>query len=710
MVTNPVTPIPPYTLDLLPLPQVTPFTFRDGQSFLERMERIVYYINNVVLPTINSQVNDLGEEFVNEVNGLITEVNNALGNLDGQSVEQAIDALTTFVNTSIGDLAGKSVAQSIADLTQFVNDTMQEVINDGIQVQDPVMAGVIANTASASYTAWTQFNKDNRNNKLKLINAGDYATLAAAVADLTAGDTLFIPSGTYNENISITGINDLTILSEGGIITGSDTTAKITVTSCNNLRISGLKIRGTATGQVTGGYGIAVSSSNNVVISECEISGTAHMGLIFSGQCSYVRVINNYVHNTQKDGIHVNDGCCFVVISGNQLAETGDDSIAVVSYNTQVTACHDVIVSNNVVYHSKARGISLVGGYNAVYANNDISATGMAGIYIAQETTTYTTYSAENVTVIGNRVIDPNTYSPAGNMGGIVVYARSAAYIVKKIRLLQNSVIGARYQSIQIDGSASIYCQDIDIQGNNIYTSLNSNGIEIIGTQDAVVRNNVVKDVVGSGLVVSSSSAGVIVVEDNYINNAGLNQYGINVTGPATFFVRRNIIVDTDMNIAGAIQGSGVTGILNLSNNTVPNGKASTTPAIQQTPARDFFPQIFNSAVPAAGSWERSQIVWNQSPAASTTPGWICVTSGTFGTLTGVTATTTNGSATVTVSDATNLQPGMWVTIAGVTGSKKVFTVSGTTIVLSSACDADTTGSAVAYVTPVFKAMANLAA
>lgn len=79
------------------------------------------------------------------------------------------------------------------------------------------------------------------------------------------------------------------------------------------------------------------------------------------------------------------------------------------------------------------------------------------------------------------------------------------------------------------------------------------------------------------------------------------------------------------------------------------------------------------------------------------------LTNGTFGTLSGVTATTTPGSKTVTVSDATNIYRGCVISIAGVTGSKRVLDVSGTTIKVDVACDVAVSGAAVSYVAPTFR-------
>jgi hypothetical protein len=122
--------------------------------------------------------------------------------------------------------------------------------------------------------------------------------------------------------------------------------------------------------------------------------------------------------------------------------------------------------------------------------------------------------------------------------------------------------------------------------------------------------------------------------------------------------------------------------------------------------------KYYAGAAPATGTWNRQDIVWHNAPAPSTTPGWICTTSGTLGTLNGgaTTADTTNGSPVITVNSATGLYPGAYITVAGVTGIKKILKISGTTVTVDSNCDATVDDGAVAYSAAVFKAMAALGA
>jgi hypothetical protein len=120
--------------------------------------------------------------------------------------------------------------------------------------------------------------------------------------------------------------------------------------------------------------------------------------------------------------------------------------------------------------------------------------------------------------------------------------------------------------------------------------------------------------------------------------------------------------------------------------------------------------QRLSRQLPIGGFYTRGTQLWNTEVAAAGSPGWVCTTTGQFGTLTGVTANTTSGSRSVTVSNAANLWVGCAITIAGVTGAKIIEALEGTTAFVDSNCDATVSGAAVAYVAPVFKTMAAVSA
>ena len=111
----------------------------------------------------------------------------------------------------------------------------------------------------------------------------------------------------------------------------------------------------------------------------------------------------------------------------------------------------------------------------------------------------------------------------------------------------------------------------------------------------------------------------------------------------------------------------------------------------------------------SGGTYEQGEIYQSAAPASGGSPGAICTTAGTYPSYSSTGAINT-ASTTLTVASASGLSLGEYITIAGVTGVKKVMLVSGTTVTIDVAADA-TVGptSAVAHSAPVFSASPNLA-
>ena len=103
----PLYPIPPISWPNSPATNITPFTYRDGLSYLQRLERIVRYVNKNVIPYVNESYTELAETTQENVNNLIEQV----------------------------------------------NSLVQAVIDDSIELQDPVMAGIVSDETSNTYSS-----------------------------------------------------------------------------------------------------------------------------------------------------------------------------------------------------------------------------------------------------------------------------------------------------------------------------------------------------------------------------------------------------------------------------------------------------------------------------------------------------------------------------------------------------------------------------
>jgi len=100
-------------------------------------------------------------------------------------------------------------------------------------------------------------------------------------------------------------------------------------------------------------------------------------------------------------------------------------------------------------------------------------------------------------------------------------------------------------------------------------------------------------------------------------------------------------------------------------------------------------------------------IIANTTAGALTYNVFLVPASGTAGTFPATVAiTTTSGQTGITFSadpTAAGLRANSYFTIAGVTGTKRLVSVDGTTGIINSAADASVSGAAGTYVAPVWK-------
>jgi hypothetical protein len=106
-------------------------------------------------------------------------------------------------------------------------------------------------------------------------------------------------------------------------------------------------------------------------------------------------------------------------------------------------------------------------------------------------------------------------------------------------------------------------------------------------------------------------------------------------------------------------------------------------------------------------SWEIGDTVYNIYPAVGSPIGWKCTVTGTF-TAAATTGDITTGTTSLVVASATGFEVGDYITIAGVTGTKQIRVIVGTTFTIDSNADATVAAAAVVTPVPVFTAMANL--
>lgn len=120
---------------------------------------------------------------------------------------------------------------------------------------------------------------------------------------------------------------------------------------------------------------------------------------------------------------------------------------------------------------------------------------------------------------------------------------------------------------------------------------------------------------------------------------------------------------------------------------------------------------VLPASLPAGTTVYRGTEFYDAAALTGSTTSMVRViagTDGTVGTLSGVTATTTAGNASVTVTSTTDLRKGQYIAIAGVSGSYKILHINPLTnvIVVTGSPNASVSGAAVSFAAPTYRQQA----
>lgn len=152
-----------------------------------------------------------------------------------------------------------------------------------------------------------------------------------------------------------------------------------------------------------------------------------------------------------------------------------------------------------------------------------------------------------------------------------------------------------------------------------------------------------------------------------------------------------------DASLTSTIQLDGGTyGLLNI--NGVRHGAVSTVPIGSYYDVKTY---------------RKGDILWNTAPTSGGSPGWVCITSGTFSTATDNTGDTDGVTAVITgMTDTSDFNVGDYVEVSAgfpTTGPYEIIWKTATTITINVNSDAAVNNITVSTPDPIFTTMANLA-
>ncbi len=183
-----------------------------------------------------------------------------------------------------------------------------------------------------------------------------YCTISYAVSHMSGGDAIYVRSGTYNEELYITGPagsagatttiaaypGDTVTLFGNGINTG-----RCKIANTSYITFDGFKI-------TNYNQGLYVENSNHITVQNIEIYTVGQEGLRVLSNSSFVTIQNSLIHDTRAwqyngEGMYIgtrqdntlNDNTNNVMIKNNTIFNTNDECIEL------KPGTHDCLIENN---------------------------------------------------------------------------------------------------------------------------------------------------------------------------------------------------------------------------------------------------------------------------------------------------------------------------------------------------------------------------
>ena len=246
--------------------------------------------------------------------------------------------------------------------------------------------------------------------------------MAKAAEMATAGQTIYVRGGTYNERLVPKNSGDqnnyIIFMAYPGEIVSIDGTGVeipqleglVNIENKQFIRISGFRV---------------INAGDSV------LNGKWNLGISVQ-KADHILIDHNTVKHTYSSGIDINQASSFIVVDNNDLSYTNfgdlDDEVSLGMF----WFSHDLEIKNNLVHHTKNEGIGAAAGvYESVIHHNTVHNVGQGssrvGIYI--DAWTEIQY---DIAVYNNRVFD--------NDGQGITVASEGGGLLENIYIYNNIV------------------------------------------------------------------------------------------------------------------------------------------------------------------------------------------------------------------------------------------------------------------------------
>jgi hypothetical protein len=178
--------VPPFAS----LPNIAPFTYKDGETYLSTLENLRIYVNTTLVNFVNSNYALLGDSTTTEINALIGSVNAALA----AQVVTFNNQLTTLSNTTV-TITDSTIVTLLNNIA-----SNSRVALDGLYVSKTLTAiGQYLNQTqlNATYSAKADYNAVMAGSGIDKTGVSDSTIAMQAIINANPGKTIIIPVGIF---------------------------------------------------------------------------------------------------------------------------------------------------------------------------------------------------------------------------------------------------------------------------------------------------------------------------------------------------------------------------------------------------------------------------------------------------------------------------------------------------------------------------------
>lgn len=278
----------------------------------------------------------------------------------------------------------------------------------------------------------------------------DTAALQKALDSLRTGQTLTLPAGKIYRHTNVLRIRTPGITVNGsGTLLAANEAASAVIIEADNVVLQGVTLR---TAQTTTRWEafeqmkLLLLGHTGITVSGVTVDGSAAAGIYVGGTSNFT-LSDVSVRDTRADGIHITSGAHDGRIVRPTVSGSGDDGIAIVSYEADQAIVNTIAVTDARVTDQKwGRAYSIVGGNDITMTNIYSARSACAALYIAAEGE-YSTFGVQRVTVDGAQLLGsnqqaatsaaqrPSPNSPVVAQGAVLLYNSQATRQISDVTL-----------------------------------------------------------------------------------------------------------------------------------------------------------------------------------------------------------------------------------------------------------------------------------